>query len=186
MTGYTYGCRCSRCKQARYAKHCKYYKNNVEKIKVYDAIYRKNNVVKTAAYKKRYRKNNVEKVKKQRKLYYNNNLEKVKAYGALYCQENAERRRLQRQTPVNKILAAMNRAKSRMLRMGKHLVPPLNPDEQVRLYKFYETRYYLTESTGVIHHVDHIIPGSKGGLHHPDNLQILTASENSRKGAKLV
>jgi len=40
--------------------------------------------------------------------------------------------------------------------------------------------------TGIQHHVDHIIPLSKGGLHHPDNLQILTAEENLKKGAKLI
>jgi len=30
-------------------------------------------------------------------------------------------------------------------------------------------------------HVDHIIPISKGGLHHPDNLQIITAEDNMHK-----
>lgn len=33
--------------------------------------------------------------------------------------------------------------------------------------------------------VDHIIPISKGGLHHQDNLQYLTITENRKKGAKL-
>ena len=34
--------------------------------------------------------------------------------------------------------------------------------------------------------VDHIIPVSKGGLHHQDNLQYLTARENQQKGNKLL
>ena len=34
------------------------------------------------------------------------------------------------------------------------------------------------------HEVDHIIPICKGGLHHPDNLQILTMKENREKGGK--
>lgn len=32
--------------------------------------------------------------------------------------------------------------------------------------------------------VDHIKPISKGGKHHPDNLQYLTISENRKKGSK--
>ena len=34
--------------------------------------------------------------------------------------------------------------------------------------------------------VDHIIPISKGGLHHQDNLQHLPISENRRKGNKIL
>lgn len=36
------------------------------------------------------------------------------------------------------------------------------------------------------HEVDHIIPLAKGGLHHEDNLQYLTVSENRRKGARII
>ena len=36
------------------------------------------------------------------------------------------------------------------------------------------------------HEVDHIIPLSKGGKHHEDNLQYLTIAENRSKGSKLV
>ena len=32
------------------------------------------------------------------------------------------------------------------------------------------------------YHVDHIIPLCKGGLHHENNLQILTAHQNQSKG----
>ena len=34
--------------------------------------------------------------------------------------------------------------------------------------------------------VDHIVPISKGGLHHQDNLQYLTVTENRRKGNRLT
>lgn len=43
-----------------------------------------------------------------------------------------------------------------------------------------------TKTTGIPHHVDHIIPLSKGGKHHQDNLQIITARENLIKGSKLL
>jgi|TARA_B110000908_G_C9870492_1_gene278135 5-methylcytosine-specific restriction endonuclease McrA len=34
--------------------------------------------------------------------------------------------------------------------------------------------------------VDHIIPLSRGGLHHQDNLQYLTPLENKRKGNRII
>lgn len=40
----------------------------------------------------------------------------------------------------------------------------------------------LFRQTGIKHHVDHIQPLSKGGLHAPENFQILTESENLSKG----
>lgn len=46
--------------------------------------------------------------------------------------------------------------------------------------------YFKSTTTGVAHHVDHIIPLSKGGKHHPSNLQIITAEENWSKGSKLL
>lgn len=62
----------------------------------------------------------------------------------------------------------------------------LNREEMDRIYKIYAECQFLTEVTGIPHHVDHIMPISKGGLHHPDNLQILTAQENLKKGVKII
>lgn len=43
----------------------------------------------------------------------------------------------------------------------------------------------VSKCLGIPHHVDHIIPLSKGGLHHEDNLQVIPAAENLSKGAKM-
>lgn len=43
----------------------------------------------------------------------------------------------------------------------------------------------MTIATGMLHHVDHIVPLSKGGLHEPSNLQVITAQENLSKGSKI-
>lgn len=51
-----------------------------------------------------------------------------------------------------------------------------------------ENLYLWAEVFGLLdgkkYHVDHIIPLSKGGLHHEDNLQILEATQNLRKHNK--
>lgn len=61
----------------------------------------------------------------------------------------------------------------------------LSPDEKQKIRELYEEARRLTEQTGIPHHVDHIMPLSKGGPHHPSNLQILTATENLKKGSML-
>jgi 5-methylcytosine-specific restriction endonuclease McrA len=66
----------------------------------------------------------------------------------------------------------------------KCLTPP--DADKAKLTWFYEEAKRLTQITGVKHEVDHIIPVSKGGLHHQNNLQILPWFENRVKGAKIM
>ena len=61
---------------------------------------------------------------------------------------------------------------------------PLTPHEQADVIALYAKARALTELTGVPYHVDHKKPLAKGGLHHPDNLQVLRGVDNQRKGAK--
>lgn len=64
----------------------------------------------------------------------------------------------------------------------------LSNDHLKNIRKFYEQAQKITETTGVKHHVDHIVPlrgKTVSGLHVPWNLQILTASENGKKHNKL-
>lgn len=42
----------------------------------------------------------------------------------------------------------------------------------------YEKAAMLTKQTGIMHHVDHIVRVCDGGLHHPNNLQILTQDDH--------
>lgn len=62
------------------------------------------------------------------------------------------------------------------LRMKYHQTPP---DADMDIIK----EIYLNCPEG--YEVDHIVPLSKGGLHHQDNLQYLTISENRSKGNRL-
>lgn len=55
-----------------------------------------------------------------------------------------------------------------------------------KINEFYIQAKFLSKQIGIPHEVDHIVPVSKGGKHHENNLQILTRSENRRKASKYV
>lgn len=88
------------------------------------------------------------------------------------------------QTPHGKVIMALKHTRQRARKRNQ--TPILTTEEKVQIYEIYKKRNELTESTGIPHHVDHIIPLSKGGEHHPNNLQILTAEQNLKKGARIL
>lgn len=60
----------------------------------------------------------------------------------------------------------------------------LGKEEKIKINEIYRQCALMTRLTGVQYHVDHIIAISRGGKHHPDNLQLLTAIENMKKHAR--
>jgi len=75
----------------------------------------------------------------------------------------------------------------------KQGIPIEITEQQLRqIQEIYEQAQHLTFTTGVQYDVDHIVPLFEGGMHHPDNLQIIThekhlmktAQENSRRQQK--
>lgn len=114
------------------------------------------------------------------KKYREQNAAAVKAKKQAYYATRPELRRAEYQRNKQGYVA---RAYAR-LRQIKCLTP-LDADK-AKLTWFYEEAKRLTLDTGTKHEVDHIIPVSKGGLHHQDNLQVLPWLENRIKGAKLV
>lgn len=50
--------------------------------------------------------------------------------------------------------------------------------------KFYDLAVALTAKFGVVYEVDHIIPISRGGKHHQDNLVVMRWDLNRAKAAK--
>ena len=64
----------------------------------------------------------------------------------------------------------------------KIVTPGWADKEEIK--KIYEESKRLTEETGVVHHVDHIIPLKSPlvcGLHVKENLTIITKEENLKK-----
>jgi 5-methylcytosine-specific restriction endonuclease McrA len=104
--------------------------------------------------------------------------------------ENRERRRevirennkKYSKTERGKVVSAQKEAKRRALL--KNQTPELTQEQVERILTIYEECSRISAETGILHEVDHIIPICRGGLHHPDNLQILTMEENRKKGGK--
>lgn len=69
--------------------------------------------------------------------------------------------------------------------MKLNQTPDLTAEEQRQIEQLYWLAKDLKAVSGEDYHVDHIIPLARGGLHHPDNLQVLPADLNLKKGAKI-
>jgi len=120
-------------------------------------------------YIKQYAKDNSEKLKKYYKQYRQDNKENLsnysKKYSKKYRKDNPEK-------------IAAEKAKERQIK--KEQSPVLTKEEQERVRILYEIRNLLNHDK-IEFNVDHIQPLSKGGLHHPDNLQILPNWLNGEK-----
>lgn len=108
-------------------------------------------------YRESYIKNNPEYRQKQRE--YKRQWRKDKS--EIHCKNQADRRaRKLKQTPN--------------MCAGEHML----------IESLYFAAKILSNSCGESFHVDHITPLVKGGLHCWDNLQLLSAEENFKKGGR--
>jgi 5-methylcytosine-specific restriction endonuclease McrA len=57
----------------------------------------------------------------------------------------------------------------------------LSVEQRQQMRNMYDLANKMTTETGITHEVDHVIPYTKCGFHHPDNLQIITMKENRKK-----
>ncbi len=133
----------------------------------YNKHYRENN----PEYHKQYRKDNKERIDERNKQYRKENPE----YKKQWCKDNPEYSKQYRKNNPD-IVNVLN-AKRRVAK--KNQTAFLTSFEKDRVRFIYEVA-----STMADYIVDHIQPISKGGLHHPNNLQILTAKLNLEKSNK--
>jgi len=74
-----------------------------------------------------------------------------------------------------------NQISSKRRAMKLNQTPILTENEKSKVEMYYKVSQYLGEDW----EIDHIIPLSKGGPHHPDNLQVVTKEYNLQKSNKL-
>jgi ribonuclease HI len=95
--------------------------------------------------------------------------------------ELARKQRYRKNNPdIMAVLYSLRRAR----KIGAKIT--LTPDETQALRSLQRKRKILYEKTGIKYQLDHILPLSYGGIHHPCNIQIITASKNSIKNNKIL
>jgi hypothetical protein len=132
--------------------------------------------------------------------YFENNEDTIKSYHTQYFQDNKqhlmELNTVWKNNNPTKVKEIQNRYTSKNLdkrnsntaiRRARLIQAMPKWADQKQILEIYKNSRELSISTGIQHHVDHIIP-LKGktvcGLHVIENLQILTAHENQVKNAK--
>jgi len=117
--------------------------------------------------------------------YAERHREEAKQRAREWAEENPERRKENDKTwrEANPALSASHKAKYRASK--RNACPPWLTKEHLQSIRdIYTLRQEVSEKTGVVHQVDHIVPLQGKyicGLHVPWNLQLLTAVENNRK-----
>ena len=148
---------------------------NLEKIREKSALIRAKNKAKKREYDKQYRAKRKEQLAVSKQQYYLRNKGKIRDYYKVWAKDNKE-------------IVQANVTKGNIKRKRRH-VTWLSAEHRMQVRQIYRTAVELTKSTGIKHHVDHIIPlcgKTVSGLHVPWNLQVITAKENMNKKNKLV
>jgi 5-methylcytosine-specific restriction endonuclease McrA len=76
----------------------------------------------------------------------------------------------------------VNKARRRAAKKGATV--ELSPEEKKKVSALYTEARRLTKETGYQWSVHHVIPLSKGGPHHPDNLEVISEAMNNAIGDK--
>lgn len=148
-----------------------WYAKNKNKIKKQRKTIRDKYPEREKGYQMKYRLNNAEKIKetkrKSRRKRNKQVVERNKAWRRSRPEHTRARRRAWAKKNPEKVLAynANIRARRR-----ERLHPDASKKKMAAIFK--EARG-LSVKTGISHHVDHIIPLSKKGWHHEDNIQTL-------------
>lgn len=119
--------------------------------------------------------------------YYENNREASLAYSRRYYESNREavlasNRRYRKNNPQTfGLIGALSRS---TLSEEELFCGASRTEVRIETAFIYRLCRLISEQTGIEHHIDHIVPISKGGVHREWNLRILPATENYSKNDK--
>lgn len=117
------------------------------------------------------------------KEYIEKNKEHLSLYKKQYRDENRDSILFNRKKPENRAMDYFHMALRRAAKL--QATPGWANKEAIK--SIYKQREEISKSTGIVHHVDHIIPlrgKYVSGLHVENNLQIIPAKENLSKNNK--
>lgn len=153
--------------------------------------YRQNNLVqeraKGRAWSKANYKINREAVLEASKTYYENNLTKRRSYNQKYRELNSEKLKAndRQYYKENKYVRYSSNARRRAAKL--QATPKWADMEKIK--EIYRQRETLSRESGIVHHVDHIVPlrgKTVCGLHVEYNLRVVPAKENLHKNCRLL
>lgn len=156
---------CSKCKKPHTGNH--YYCGPCKRA--YDQAYREANKERLKEYDRAYSSSWYQENKDRKAQYYQDHREKAlerqkewalrnPGYHSTWVTENRAR-------------VAAYGGKSGALKRAPNCIPE-DFDFEATI-PFYELRIHLSETTGEVYHVDHIVPLAFGGTHEAANLQVL-------------
>jgi len=182
---------------------------NIERVQTYQAEYRRKNKEKLDTYSKDYKEKNKERLRiADREKYHSldpsrkadvllanakwrkENPEKMNEYRLKWLEkpENAEKMRSysKQYQKDNKERYRSHCATRRAVRQDATPSWLIGCEvERKRLHQIYLLSDLFQKADGIPRHVDHMWPLSDGGPHWSGNLQVLTATENLKKHAKV-
>jgi hypothetical protein len=161
--------------------HKEYYKLNKEKIRLRTQLYYQNNKELINKRTKEYVKNNKEKRRLCVKKWSDSHKDDVIQYRKEHKNEAKE---YQKEYRKNHKAEHNHRNANRRAIKRNATVSYANLE---KIKKYYVVAEILSHFMPEKYHVDHIIPLQSElvcGLHHEDNLRVITATDNIRKGNK--
>lgn len=164
--------------------------NNPEQSKATSKAYRDEHKEETKNYNQKYQKEKPEIVNKHTMNWQRKNPEKVRDVARLNVKNDPEKHKLRRQKYAKENPEKINANTAKRRASNKSRILTLLPDLELDMKiirDIYKQAKIIKQSTGIQHHVDHIIPlqsNTVSGLHVSWNLQILSQSENCAKNNK--